>query len=135
MLSGLVLALTLALPSVALENGLALTPPMGWLAWERFRCNVDCREDPRNCIRSGGGSGGGRALGAPCWGGARRGVCPSPLGLGIPQSLQGGLVLCAPARGNRLGKAEVCEGRGGWMSRSGQTSGPGQLWHCLLSPG
>lgn len=21
------------------------------------------------------------------------------------------------------------------MSRSGQTSGPGQLWHCLLSPG
>lgn len=54
MLSGLILALTLALPSVALENGLALTPPMGWLAWERFRCNVDCREDPRNCIRSAG---------------------------------------------------------------------------------
>lgn len=54
MLSGLVLALTLALPSAALENGLALTPPMGWLAWERFRCNVDCREDPRNCIRSAG---------------------------------------------------------------------------------
>ncbi|NWX70275.1 NAGAB acetylgalactosaminidase, partial [Alca torda] len=45
-----VLAVALALPSVALENGLALTPPMGWLAWERFRCNVDCREDPRNCI-------------------------------------------------------------------------------------
>ncbi|CAM9984442.1 unnamed protein product [Bubo scandiacus] len=49
-LSGLALALALALPSVALENGLALTPPMGWLAWERFRCNVDCRADPRNCI-------------------------------------------------------------------------------------
>uniref|UniRef100_A0A8C8EC31 Uncharacterized protein n=1 Tax=Otus sunia TaxID=257818 RepID=A0A8C8EC31_9STRI len=49
-LSGLALALALALalPSVALENGLALTPPMGWLAWERFRCNVDCRADPRN---------------------------------------------------------------------------------------
>ncbi|NXN94253.1 NAGAB acetylgalactosaminidase, partial [Rhinopomastus cyanomelas] len=46
----LLMALALALPSVALENGLALTPPMGWLAWERFRCNVDCQVDPRNCI-------------------------------------------------------------------------------------
>lgn len=26
------------------------TPPMGWLAWERFRCNVDCKTDPHNCI-------------------------------------------------------------------------------------
>lgn len=34
----------------ALDNGLALTPPMGWLAWERFRCNVDCVNDPHNCI-------------------------------------------------------------------------------------
>ncbi|OQV16461.1 Alpha-N-acetylgalactosaminidase [Hypsibius exemplaris] len=33
-----------------LNNGLALTPPMGWLAWERFRCNVDCKNDPHNCI-------------------------------------------------------------------------------------
>jgi hypothetical protein len=24
-----------------LENGLALTPPMGWLAWERFRLGMD----------------------------------------------------------------------------------------------
>ncbi|TKC39210.1 hypothetical protein EI555_007797 [Monodon monoceros] len=23
---------------------------MGWLAWERFRCNTDCNEDPKNCI-------------------------------------------------------------------------------------
>lgn len=23
---------------------------MGWLAWERFRCNTDCEEDPENCI-------------------------------------------------------------------------------------
>lgn len=35
----------------ALDNGLALTPPMGWLAWERFRCNTDCANDPYNCIR------------------------------------------------------------------------------------
>ncbi|CAG9128729.1 hypothetical protein JYU34_010077 [Plutella xylostella] len=33
-----------------LDNGLALTPPMGWLAWERFRCNTDCKNDPENCI-------------------------------------------------------------------------------------
>ncbi|KAJ6658895.1 hypothetical protein lerEdw1_019531 [Lerista edwardsae] len=36
--------------SLALENGLMRTPPMGWLAWERFRCNVDCKTDPHNCI-------------------------------------------------------------------------------------
>lgn len=35
----------------ALDNGLARTPPMGWLSWERFRCNVDCEKDPENCIR------------------------------------------------------------------------------------
>lgn len=34
-----------------LENGLARTPPMGWLSWERFRCNTDCEGDPDNCIR------------------------------------------------------------------------------------
>ncbi|KAK3100793.1 hypothetical protein FSP39_025412 [Pinctada imbricata] len=34
----------------SLDNGLALTPPMGWLTWERFRCNTDCVNDPDNCI-------------------------------------------------------------------------------------
>lgn len=34
----------------ALNNGLALTPPMGWLSWERYRCNTDCVNDPDNCI-------------------------------------------------------------------------------------
>lgn len=34
-----------------LENGLARTPPMGWLSWQRFRCNTDCENDPENCIR------------------------------------------------------------------------------------
>lgn len=34
----------------ALENGQALTPPMGWLSWERFRCNTDCRAAPDDCI-------------------------------------------------------------------------------------
>lgn len=33
-----------------LDNGLSLTPPMGWLSWERFRCNTDCDHDPEFCI-------------------------------------------------------------------------------------
>lgn len=33
-----------------LDNGVALTPPMGWMQWERFRCNLDCKNDPENCI-------------------------------------------------------------------------------------
>ncbi|XP_025407951.1 alpha-N-acetylgalactosaminidase-like [Sipha flava] len=36
--------------SLALDNGLALTPPMGWLAWQRFRCNIDCSNFPDECI-------------------------------------------------------------------------------------
>ena len=35
---------------IALDNGLARTPPMGWLAWERFRCVTDCKDDPLNCV-------------------------------------------------------------------------------------
>ena len=37
--------------AAALDNGLALTPPMGWLAWERFRCITDCEGYPDECIR------------------------------------------------------------------------------------
>ncbi|XP_011298198.1 alpha-N-acetylgalactosaminidase [Fopius arisanus] len=40
----------LVAPCFSLENDLARTPPMGWLAWERFRCNTDCKNDPDNCI-------------------------------------------------------------------------------------
>ena len=48
--------------AAALDNGLALTPPMGWMTWERFRCTADgtppgspwgwpsCTEDPGNCL-------------------------------------------------------------------------------------
>lgn len=35
----------------ALDNGLARTPTMGWLHWERFMCNLDCQEEPDSCIR------------------------------------------------------------------------------------
>lgn len=36
----------------ALDNGLARTPPMGWLAWERFTCQIDCKEYPDECINA-----------------------------------------------------------------------------------
>lgn len=36
--------------ALGLDNGLMRTPPMGWLAWERFRCDIDCEHDPVNCI-------------------------------------------------------------------------------------
>lgn len=35
-----------------LENGLAKTPPMGWLAWARFTCELDCDKYPDTCISS-----------------------------------------------------------------------------------
>jgi len=35
----------------ALNNGLARIPPMGWITHQRFRCNVDCRTYPDDCIR------------------------------------------------------------------------------------
>ncbi|CAG4947719.1 unnamed protein product [Colias eurytheme] len=35
---------------LALDNGLALTPPMGWLTWQRFRCITDCKKYPDECI-------------------------------------------------------------------------------------
>ncbi len=35
----------------ALDNGLALTPPMGWMSWQRFRCIIDCDLYPDECIR------------------------------------------------------------------------------------
>ncbi|CAL9692292.1 unnamed protein product [Knipowitschia caucasica] len=46
----LVIILALPLCASCLDNGLMLTPPMGWLAWERFRCDIDCENDPNNCI-------------------------------------------------------------------------------------
>ncbi|XP_043823120.1 alpha-N-acetylgalactosaminidase [Dromiciops gliroides] len=45
-----VILLALVLQVFSLENGLMRTPPMGWLAWERYRCNINCEEDPDNCI-------------------------------------------------------------------------------------
>nr|XP_042896359.1 alpha-N-acetylgalactosaminidase-like [Parasteatoda tepidariorum] len=43
-------ACILPLATLALDNGLARTPPMGWLSWTRFACQIDCENDPKNCI-------------------------------------------------------------------------------------
>lgn len=50
MWSACVLFLAFSSAALALDNGLMRTPPMGWLAWERFRCDIDCQNDPYNCI-------------------------------------------------------------------------------------
>ncbi|KAF7242961.1 Alpha-N-acetylgalactosaminidase [Varanus komodoensis] len=49
-LRSLGIVLSLALHASSLDNGLLKTPPMGWVPWERFRCNTDCKADPENCI-------------------------------------------------------------------------------------
>jgi hypothetical protein len=33
-----------------LDNGLALTPPMGWNEWVQFRCEVNCTANPKTCV-------------------------------------------------------------------------------------
>lgn len=33
-----------------LDNSLALTPPMGWMSWQRYRCIIDCETYPTECI-------------------------------------------------------------------------------------
>lgn len=35
----------------ALDNGLALAPPMGFMTWQRYRCITDCDLYPDECIR------------------------------------------------------------------------------------
>lgn len=44
------IVMTLIVCVNSLDNGVARTPPMGWMHWERFRCNLNCTADPDNCI-------------------------------------------------------------------------------------
>ena len=37
-------------PAHGLNNGAARTPPLGWMTWQRYRCNTNCSADPHNCI-------------------------------------------------------------------------------------
>ncbi|XP_017867530.1 PREDICTED: alpha-N-acetylgalactosaminidase [Drosophila arizonae] len=46
----LLLLMQLLRAGSALDNGLALTPPMGWMSWQRFRCITDCDTYPDECI-------------------------------------------------------------------------------------
>ncbi|VDM82284.1 unnamed protein product [Strongylus vulgaris] len=34
----------------ALDNGLARTPPMGWMSWTAFKCEMNCTAYPNACI-------------------------------------------------------------------------------------
>lgn len=52
---GLLRVLLLAAAAAALDNGVARTPPMGWLHWERFLCATDCSAQPHRCVRYGQG--------------------------------------------------------------------------------
>lgn len=42
----------LALVASATATKLALTPPMGWMSWEMFRCDIDCDKEPTHCINA-----------------------------------------------------------------------------------
>jgi alpha-galactosidase len=44
------LCLSIVNHGVSLDNGLALTPPMGWMSWTRFACETDCDRFPNECI-------------------------------------------------------------------------------------
>lgn len=44
------LLLAAATAVLARDGSVARTPPMGFLSWERFRCNTDCTNDPETCI-------------------------------------------------------------------------------------
>ncbi|CAH8539069.1 unnamed protein product [Schistosoma turkestanicum] len=46
----LIITLTCFTPVLCLNNGLAITPPMGWMTWQRFRCQIDCERYPNDCI-------------------------------------------------------------------------------------
>lgn len=50
LIAAVVLLIVLASPGTALDNGLARTPPMGWMSWERYACQIDCNQYPDSCI-------------------------------------------------------------------------------------
>ena len=46
----LIAALLFGARVAAQKPQLAQTPPMGWMSWEDFRCEVDCAKNPDACI-------------------------------------------------------------------------------------
>ena len=46
-----IIVITLTLNNIlARDDGLARTPPMGWLSWTRYACETDCNKYPDACI-------------------------------------------------------------------------------------
>merc|ERR1719353_2104404 len=39
-------AVALLAPAAEARNSLSKTPPMGWMSWELFRCDIDCGDNP-----------------------------------------------------------------------------------------
>ncbi|KAL7675299.1 hypothetical protein ACOME3_001562 [Neoechinorhynchus agilis] len=50
MKSGFTLLFVFLYSVKCMNNGLALTPVMGWLSWQRYGCHTDCERDPDNCL-------------------------------------------------------------------------------------
>ena len=48
--ASLLLWLACAACAAAQKPSLAMTPPMGWMSWEVFRCETDCAKNPDACI-------------------------------------------------------------------------------------
>ncbi|KAH7719936.1 Melibiase family protein [Aphelenchoides avenae] len=45
-----ILLLNVLLAVRGLDNGLARLPPMGWMSWSKFYCEIDCDRHPHSCI-------------------------------------------------------------------------------------
>lgn len=70
MLALVAAALVLArLPGgAAMDNGLAMTPPMGWSTWNTFRCNISealIRQSAESLVSSGLAAAGYKCVAAP----------------------------------------------------------------------
>eukprot|EP00727_Mastigamoeba_balamuthi_P004026 m51a1_g13620 putative alpha-galactosidase alpha-n-acetylgalactosaminidase (79) ;mRNA; r:108-473 len=48
-MAALALALLVA-GAWAADDGLARTPPMGWIAWGRYGCETNCLRYPTECV-------------------------------------------------------------------------------------
>ncbi|KPM10262.1 alpha-galactosidase/alpha-n-acetylgalactosaminidase-like protein [Sarcoptes scabiei] len=49
-ISILLIIVEMVIPISAWDNGLLRTPPMGWLSWLRFTCEINCEQYPNSCI-------------------------------------------------------------------------------------
>ncbi|CAB3397133.1 unnamed protein product [Caenorhabditis bovis] len=49
-MSTIIFLALLASAVYGLDNGLARTPPMGWMSWTAFYCEIDCVKHPNGCI-------------------------------------------------------------------------------------